>query len=98
MDNTGVKSLWRINSIKEYFPNILVNCFWELHILANCLFFTFDKLCRVWARLEKHDIWHFISEILDGLIEAEKKIKCQITSLSNLSQTLHSLPKQEIGK
>ena len=73
-------------------------CFWELYILANCLFFTFDKLCRVWARLEKHDIWHFISEILDGLIEAEKKIKCQITSLSNLSQTLHSLPKQEIGK
>ena len=55
---------------KEYFPNLLESTFlcqnfvyWVLKgstfWLGTCLFSDFGNLCKVWARLNKLDVWHF---------------------------------------
>jgi aminoglycoside/choline kinase family phosphotransferase len=53
---------------KEYFENLLetallcqIFVYWVRDFkLATCLFFNFAELCKVWARLDKVDISHFI--------------------------------------
>ena len=66
--------------------------------MATCLFFNFAELCKVSARLDNIDIRHFIRVpplmFFDFAIYQKFKggtlIKCLISMLSNLAETLHS--------
>ena len=70
-------------------------------ILATCLFLNFAELCKVSARLDNIDIRHFIRvpPLNFWQIKKIKKhqrgtlIKCIISMLSNLAETLHSSAK-----
>ena len=70
----------------------------RLQILAACLFFNFAELCKVSGRLDNIDIRNFIRVppmmFFDLVIYQKFKggtlIKCIISMLSNLAETLHS--------
>ena len=78
-------------------PNL---CFlsYRLQILATCLFFDFDWLCKVSAMLDNIDARHFIRvpPLMFFYFAVYQKfkggtlIKCIISMLSNLAETLHS--------
>ena len=81
---------------KEYFPNLLetallcqIFVFWvrDFKFWLRAYFFDFSKLGKVWAKLNKLDIRHFIRVPL-----------LMFSFLSNLSETLYSLRKLKISK
>ena len=93
------RSIFQVFWKHDSCPNFL---FFELETsnFGYYIIFIFATLCKVWARLNKLDIRHFIRvpppfDFFDSIITQKFKggtlIKCLISSLFNLVQTLNSL-------